>query len=341
MEECFSTGTRVTLKDIAEKTGVSINTVSRALKNKEDISVSTRNRIQKTAEKMGYISNSIAGSLRSGYSKTIAVLVGDISNPHFSILVKEIESSMRKHDYTTLILNTDEDNEKERKSLLSALSKKVDGIILCPSQENEDNILFLKNTGVPFVLIGRWFEELDTDYVICDDVKGGYLATKHLIECGHRKILFLNSMHHISSAKERLQGYKQALKEYDIPFSDSLVRETGAKTGICREIMSSVLEEKLSFSAIFAFNDMMAWECMSVLHMHGLRVPQDIGIVGFDNIQSRMLFPCPLTTISTFKSKLSHKAVDILLERMNQLNGSRNYNEVIDTQLIVRGSTSM
>lgn len=330
---------KITLKDIARETGYTINTISRALKDKEDISEATRKLIKEKANDMGYIRNSIAGSLRSGITKTIAIILGDISNPHFAILVKEIETTARKHNYNTFIINTDENNELEEEAIHAALGKNVDGIIICPTQKSEDNIKFLKKTGVPFVLIGRYFKNIESDYVVCNDVEGGYLATKHLIEKGHKRILFLNGPGYISSAFERHEGYKKALSENGIQYESGLVHEIFITSGESSRIVRKILESGVEFTAVFAFSDMIAWETVYTLNKYGLNVPQDIAIVGFDNIQSKLSFPFPLTTVSTSKSKMSRRAVDILLKKINSKEEESYIKDVIETKVIIRGSS--
>lgn len=330
---------KVTMKDIAEKTGFTINTVSRALKDKDDISEATRKLIKDTAKSMGYISNSIAGALRSGATKSIAVILGDISNPHFSIIVKEIETAARKHGYSTFIINTEENSSLEYEAISSALGKKVDGIIICPTQRSKENIEFLKKAGVPFVLIGRYFSDIETDYVVCDDVNGGYQATMHLIEKGHKRILMLNGPSYISSAAERHEGYRKALGDSGIQYDKSLVYEMSITAGESKRIVRKILEEGIKFTAVFAFSDMIAWETIHVLHKYGIKVPQDVAVIGFDNIQSKLSFPFPLTSISTSKSKMSRRAVDILLKRINNNNETGVINAVIDTKVVAREST--
>ena len=139
---------RVTLADIAKKCGVSVNTVSHALKDKPDISKKTTERIKKTAEKMGYIQNASASFLRSGFSKSIAIIVGDISNPHFSIMIKEMEQAARTEGYTCFVLNTDENEDLEKEAIVAAISKNVDGIVICPTQKSTKNIEFIKKSGI-------------------------------------------------------------------------------------------------------------------------------------------------------------------------------------------------
>ena len=331
---------QVTLKDIAARAGYTINTVSRALKDKDDIAVETRKRIQEIAEDMGYIRDTLAGALRSGTTKTIAVILGDISNPHFSIMVREIESSARKQSYNTIILNTDEDSGIEREAIKSAISRKVDGIIICPTQKDDKNVRFLQAQGVPFVLIGRHFKRIEADSVVCDDEAGGRLATEHLLGLGHRRILFLNGPSEISSAEERLRGYKRALSAARVPFSPDLVREVPIVAGDCRHIIYEVCDEKLQFSAVVAFSDLIAWEAMYALQKRGLENPRDYSIVGFDNIQSKFFFPFPLSSVGSSKTTMARRAFDVLIRRLNAESDQPPSSIVLETKLAARCSTA-
>jgi LacI family transcriptional regulator len=328
----------VTMKDISDQTGFSVNTVSRVLKSKDNISDQTRNIIMKTAKEIGYIGNSIAGSLRSGETKTIAIIVSDVSNPLFGIMVKEIENELRKSNYCTFVLNSDEKYLQEEQAVNLALSKKVDGIIICPAQSRKDDIEMIRKNGTSFVLMGRHFEDIDTDYVVWDDKKGGYLATSHLIERGHSHILFLNGPRFISSAGERLEGYCKALADHHLDYNPLLVRQTKVNSGECLRLFNKLKEEKVVFTAVFAFNDILAWEAVSVLTRLGIRVPEDKAVVGFDNIQSELEIPFSLTTVNTPKALMAKKVVKILLDKLSG-KGSNIVHEVIDTRLVIGSST--
>lgn len=308
----------VTLKDLAEKTGYSVNTISRALRGKDDISDATIEKIKTVAKEMGYINNTIASSLRLGYTNTIAVILGDISNPHFAIMTKEIENHAKHLGYSSFLLNTNENSDREREAIKTAINKNVDGIIICPVQENDDNIRFLMDSGVPFIQIGRYTENLPASYVVCDDVQGGYLATKYLLEKGHRDILFLNGPSYISSARERRSGYEKAFREKGLDIDTELIQEISVSESNVTEIMDQAELRKLHYTAVFAFSDSVAWEVWTWFHQHGYRVPEDYSIIGVDHIQSRMAIPFALTTISSYKAKMSITAVDCLNCKIRQ-----------------------
>lgn len=304
---------QTTLRDLAAAAGVSINTVSRALRGKEDIAEKTRERIKKLAAQMGYINNMIASSLRLGYTNTIAVLVGDISNPYFAVMMKEIEERARFLGYSSFLINTGENDDIERQAILSALNKNVDGIIICPAQQKDDNIKYLKKHGPPFVLIGRRFHNIATDYVVCDDELGGYLATRSLIERGHRKIMMINGPTHISSARERLAGYRRAMREAG---RRPLVREVGLAGEGCEALVDELATGRPRVSAVFAFSDLLAWKFWAALSNRGLTVPDDYSLIGFDHIQSRLPVPGRLSSVSSYKGNMSVAAVDLLVARI-------------------------
>ncbi len=329
---------KATLKDIALATGYSVNTVSRALRDKDDIAFDTRQHIKDVAVQMGHINNTIASSLRLGYTNTIAVILGDVSNPHFSIMMKEIEGCVRKEGYSSFLLNTNEDEELELAAIQSALNKNVDGIILCPTQKSDANIRYLQSMGVPFVLIGRRFTELDTDYVICNDALGGYQATKFLLDKGHRRILMMHGPDYISSARERLAGYRHAYAEYGLPVDEALVQEAPVTVRGRDQLLQQFAQIQSGFSAIFAFSDLLAWDVWSCLRQRGVRVPQDCSLVGFDHIQSRLPMPFLLTSVSSYKGRMSMEAARLLVKKIKSQEEGPCEHIIINTK-IAEGET--
>lgn len=327
-----------TLKDIARRTGYSVNTVSRALRDKDDIASTTREKIKQIACEMGHVNNTLAASLRLGYTNTLAVILGDVSNPHFAIMMKEIEEYARKQGYISFLLNTNEDEEVEFMAIQTALNKNVDGILLCPTQKSEKNIEYLQKTGVPFVLIGRRYEGMALSYVICNDELGGFQATRELLDKGHRKILMLNGPHCISSANERLAGYQRAFREAGIEVDERLIREVPALSGSCERVIEQLVQEHQEFTAIFAFSDMIAWDAWKSLQKRNIRIPEDCSLIGFDHIQSRLPLPFDLTSVSSHKGTMSIASVDVLL-RLIRTEGEEKVEEVVIDTRIVEGST--
>ncbi len=328
---------KVKLKHIAEKAGVSINTVSRALNDKKDISEKTKGKIRSIAKDMGYIPDAVAGSLRRGSTKTIAVIIPDILDPLMAIWVKDIATRLGKEGYNIFVLNTDEDYKRENEAVMLALSKKVDGIIICPCQKDNKDIIFLNKKKLPFVLLGRRFTNISTDYVVSDDIRGGYIAAKYLLDQGRKKILFLNGHRYISSADERYQGYKKAFQERGYRLEPSLIHEIDNTSGNSIKAIKKIIGKGIGFDGVFAFSDLMAWEVIYFLQKIGKDIPKEIEVVGYDNIQSRFYYPYSLTSINYPKRKAAYLAVEILLGRISSLDEKAAYSQhVIETGLFKR-----
>lgn len=308
---------RVTLADIAKECGVSVNTVSHALKDKPDISKKTTEYIKQTAEKMGYIQNSSASFLRSGRSKSIAIIVGDISNPHFSIMIKEMELTAREEGYTCFVLNTDENAEIERQAIVAAISKNVDGIVICPTQKSDKNIKFLMKSKIPFTLIGRHFSDLKTNYVVCDDENGGYLAGEYILKSGGEKIAIINADTYISSAKDRLLGIKRCFEDKGILLEKEDIYTISVGEFDHRKIFKEISEK--GYDSAICFSDVIALEFLSYLG-------KDMNIVSFDNIRSKFAMPVEFQSVTSSKIKMSHEAMKILIDAIN---GDEKIKEVI------------
>ncbi len=327
----------VTLNDIARETGYSVNTVSHALHDKPDIAQKTKDYIRSVADEMGYIANTSAASLRSGKSRSAAIIIGDISNPHFSIMIKEMEGALRTNGYNAIIMNTNEDEQLERQAIISAISKNVDGIILCPVQQTKSNVEYLSSLSIPYVLIGRRFFDIDSNYVICDDQNGGFVAMEHLIRLGHRNILFLNAPQHISSAKERLAGIHHALEAYA---NESCTLHTEIVSPLDSErVVSELLHTHRDCTAVLCFSDIIALQVCRFLHQMGLSVPTDVSVMGFDNIASKYYFPLMISSVTSSKTKMSGKAVEVLLQELNGSNANPKQ-MVLPTKIVEWDSTA-
>lgn len=325
---------RVTLKMIAEETGYTINTVSHALKGKADISAKTTEIIRQKAQEMGYINDMTASSLRSGFTRTIALILPNVANPFWAVLIKGINLELYKAGYTSLIMDTDENSILEYRAAQSAISRKVDGIILCPNQLDTKAIELIEKHHIPYILLGRKFDDLDTSYVVWDDENGGFLATSHLLSLGKRKILFLNGPRHISSSTERFRGYCRALASYQVPYQSSLVAETTISAAGDNEDLLQILRQDLDFDAIFSFSDFIAWEVMVLLPSLKKKDLRQIPIVGFDDIQSDLRLPLSFTTIGADKELEAKKVVESLLNMIREPESEERYQITMPTHLV-------
>lgn len=295
---------RVTLADIAKACGVSVNTVSHALNDKPDISEQKKEEIRKLAEEMGYIGNSAASFLRTGKSRCIGIIIGDIVNPSFSVNIRLLENEFRKYGYSCMVFDSGEDEKIERQAIIEAIGKSVDGIILCPSQQSEENVRFLIERQIPFVLMGRRFSEIDTNYVICDDHDSGRQAAEYLIKKGCKKIAHLMVNTYVSSSRERLDGAMGVYQKYGIEFKKKDCFFVSAGKNSHEKVMKQILEK--DYEGVVCFNDILAMEFMTY-------AKRKIEIVSFDGIRSHFFVPCDFASIGTNKEDFCHALLDVLL----------------------------
>lgn len=325
----------ITLKMVAERAGVSVNTVSRAINNKSDINEETKKRVLKVAQELGYVQNATAVALRTKKTRTLGVVIADNRNPFYAEVLNGIEEAAREKNYHIILANTQRDYQKEEEAINLLLAKRVDGLLITPVQDRNDDIKNLIEANIPFVIVGRDFKNIEVDAVYNDEVKGGFLATKYLIKKGHKRIALINGFLHKSPARGRLEGYKKALKEYGIPFDDSLVSvgDIDVKDGY--ERTKQLLEKGLNFTAIFAYNDMMAFGAMRAIKEKGLRIPEDIGLVGYDDIPFSSLISPSLTTIRLKKQELGVESLKLLLSRIN-VSRKKTKKIMLDVELKIR-----
>lgn len=322
---------RVTLKDIALKAGTSANTVSLALRDSPLLADDTKKRIQQIARNMKYVNNALAGSLRSGCSHTIAIILGDISNPLFAIKIKELEGYFRARNYKTLILNTDEDPDQELSAAQTVIGNHVDGVVICPCQKSRQSLELMQEYNLPFVLMGRAAKEDDAfDSVVWNDRKGGMLATQYLVKRGCKRILMLGASDYISSAAERERGYRDALKEAGLPFDPTLVCRCAPFQADISLQLDRLHAEGVEYDGLFCFSDLIAWEAARYHRDHPLP------LVGFDDIQAFYSVPFDMTSIGANVKDEVRTVAELLLGRLAASEPRPAVHRVIDTFLVSR-----
>ena len=297
---------KITLSDIAQKTGFSVNTVSHALKDKSDISKETKKYINDTAVAMGYIPNISAGVLRGGKTMSVAIITDNSATPYYAEVIKEAERFLHKKGYSLLLMNTYGDEELERSAIIRALSQNVDGIILSPVQKSDANIDFLKENGTPYILSGR--KDKKSAYVAPDDAECGYQAARHLIDLGHSKILFVNAP---DFADGSLSGIEKAFKETSLSLDGLFV-----KTLSISDDIEEIISERPDFSAVICFDDTIAAKVYRRLRLTGKNIPEDISIIGFGSISDYAAIP--ITSVGVTPSQLALEAAASLLDMINK-----------------------
>jgi LacI family transcriptional regulator len=313
----------------------------RQVNNKPDINKDTKRAILQTAEKLGYRPNRLARGLRSNKTYTIGVIVADISNPFFGAVVKGIQDEAQKHNYSIILQGSDEEYDKEVEAIQVMLAERVDGLLITPVQARTETIKRLGESDLPFVLLARQFDDLDADYVVPDNVRGGFLATEHLISLGHERIALVNAPLCISSAKNRLKGYKKALTQYGIDIDESLITSQALTAKAGYRAVEPMLRRRDRPTAVFTYSDFVAFGVMKAIRGLGLRIPEDIAVVGFDDIEFSTCLEVPLTTIRSPKEELGRKAIMVLNQKLTGGGSDDDRKVTMGVSLIVRRSTCL
>jgi len=327
---------RITIKDVAEQAGFSINTVSRALNDQPAINPETRDKILTVAHDLGYRPNKMAQALRSQKTKTIGIVVTDIANPFFSRLVKAIGAQARDNDYSIILADTDEDLDKEREAIQLMLAEQVDGLLLTPVQTSAETVEALLADAFPFVLLGRHFLDLETPFVDSDDVRGGGLAAAHLIDQGCERVAIINGPAHISSARHRLLGYRRALEDHGrAPLPGHVLEHAITMQDGYRLALRLFESGPTRPDGVFVYSDLVALGAMQAARELGLRIPEDVALVGYDDIEFSSFLDIPLTTVRIPKAELGKQALSILQQLM-QGETPAPAQVKLDVELVVR-----
>lgn len=332
----------VTLKDIAEELNLSVNAVSRALRNMSDIGPETTKLVQETAQRLGYRKNLAASYLKTAKSMMLGIIVPDICNPVFSYMYKSLEKKCIEKNYTLMLGNSNENFKQEALMIENMVAHGVDGIFIVPSKESQTRYSFLEQANIPYVLLQRKNALDKTNFVQSNDYVGGYLAAEHLYSLGHREFLLVFTNMKISSAHERYNGFIAYLKKKGLSEKNvQLLECDSTRAGGC-EVTKGWLKAQdikaLSATAIFCFSDYIAYGVYSALFEYGLNVPQDVSVIGYDNNEYSGIIHPKLTTVDILPYDIGKHSAKLMLDLIK--NESKEANGiVISPRLIVRSST--
>ncbi len=327
-----------TLADIARALGVSKMTVSRAINNHPEISPETRARILEAAHRMNYRPNQFARALTTNRSGLLGVIVPDLMHSYFAEICRGIETVAKPLGYQNLICSTDEDAANEEDEI-EALLPRTDGLILASSATPDDTKFYRRilREHARLVLIDRQIAGLKCSSVTTDDVKVGVLATEHLISLGHRRVGHLKGTA-ASTAQMRFEGYKRALAKHRIALEESLVRECGFTETDGYQSMKEWIANGDVPSALFAANDPAAIGAMTALTEAGLRIPDDVAIVGGGNIHYGDMLRVPLTTVAWSTSEMGQSAARLLVAMVESKKRTREQHIIVEPELVLRES---
>ncbi len=334
---------KTTIYDIAKKLNITAATVSRALNGNSKISEATRKLVAETAKEMNYEQNKLAQALKSGKSYNVGVIVPRIDSNFFASVIRGIEEELYPKGYHVIICQTHDQEDLETGNINSLLNAQVDGILMSVSNAKADsdasfNALLKKN--VPLIFFDRKKEIKGISSVTIDDFKGAYDATKHLIDQGYRRIAHLSNDRSLLIFKNRYLGYKQAILDSGLEFDESLVIETHSKVLEGRKTMKKLLDLENRPDAIFSASDFTALGAIQEIKAHGLKIPEDISVVGFSNEPFTRFMELSITSVDQSPIEMGRLAAQVFLEEVNNDKRIKSEKQVVLTpELIIRKSS--
>lgn len=329
-----------TIYDIAKIVGVSTATVSRALNNKGYVSEDLKRKIWKVAEELNYVPNAHARSLMSKRSLMISLIIPDIVNPFFSLVARGVGDAAERYGYSLLICNTDGSRFTEKKYVQMYRERQVDGIIFVASESSGSYLQDLVNDNIPIVVADRYVEGIKVDMFLNDNVGGAKEGVAHLIRLGHQRIATIRGPQTTQTGIDRYRGYKEALEDNGLMVLPEYVRDGDYKEISGYREAKKLLQLKEPPTAIFAANDLMALGALYAVEEAGLKVPQDMAVVGYDDIPIASAVRPKLTTVAQPKYELGQLAAERLFELLDEEDGSRSPETVVlQPRLVIRESS--
>lgn len=304
------------IEDVARQAGVSTATVSRVLSGKPYVSDDLRERVQSAVQELNYRPSRVARSLRVQRSSIIGLIVSDIQNPFFTAVVRAAEDAAYQQKYSVFLCNSDENTEKETMYLELMVAEHVAGVILSPTLGQNDMYRHLAEMGVPVVAIDRRVTNVDMDSVLVDNVSGAREIVRHLLEMGHRRIGAVIGTPASSTGEERLRGYAEALHSYGLDVEPELIRTGMPRIAGGHAFTHELLSLPNPPTAIFAGNNLLTIGALSAIHQRGLRIPEDIALAAFDEMDWTPFVKPALTVVEQPTYALGRTAVELLLQRM-------------------------
>lgn len=331
-----------TISDVAKMAGVSTTTVSHILNGTRYVSEELKERVEKAISTLGYRPNSLARGLRRGESKTIGLIVPDNSNPFFAEILRLIENIGYSRGYSVILCNSDSDTAKEAAYTELLHEKQVDGIIFIATNNSAEHLEQLSRKGIPIVVVDRDISLENTDVILADNFQGGYEATRYLISLGHRRIACVGGSYRLLSGEERVNGYLKALAEARIPVDPAYLVHGDFRYKSGEQAMIELLSRPVKPTAVFACNDLMALGAMTALRNAHFALPNQMSLVGFDDISLTSMVSPSLTTVAQPVEDMAQLAIDLLINRIQ--NKTEEYpakRVVLPTELVIRESCSI
>ncbi|MED5617665.1 LacI family DNA-binding transcriptional regulator [Ideonella sp. BN130291] len=306
----------ITIKDVAQHAQVSVTTVSHVINGTRFVSEAARVRVQQAIDALNYVPSALARSLKSSRTHTVGMMIPNSSNPYFAEIIRGIEDTCFDAGFNVILCNSDDDPQKQATYVRVLTEKQIDGLIVLSSGGDLELLDTLRSTHMPQVVVDREIDDLAADLVEVNHEAGGYLATQHLLQLGHTRIACISGPQSLSSSRQRVEGYQRALREAGIAADPQLLRAADFTSAGGHQAMGSLLARKHQPSAVFASNDLMAIGAVCAAASAGFSIPEDISIVGFDDIALAAYSNPPLTTVVQPKHQTGELAAQLLLQRI-------------------------
>jgi len=302
--------------DVARRAGVSISTVSRVLNGRDHVNEDVIARVRQAAQELQYQPSRAARALRAKQTTIIGLLITDIQNPFFTALVRGVEDVAQRNGFSLILCNSDEDPQKERQYIEVLCAEQVAGAIITPTREQQRTLKLFQEHNVPIVTVDRKVKGNEIDAVLVDNQRGAREATAHLIDNGYRRIGIISGPITTTTGRERLEGYRQALRDAGVEHDLSLERMGSFKEESGRQLTCELLDLEQPIDALFVANNLMTLGALTALHERHKRIPEDIGIVGFDEMQWSSLSAISLTTVTQPVYEIGSTAALRLFQRL-------------------------
>ncbi len=329
---------KATIKDVASLSGVSTATVSHVLNGTKNISAKVQEQVYRAIDQLQYQPNNIAKSLRVQKTRTIGVMISDITNPFFSLVVKAIENEFALYKYNVLLCNTDQNSAKEKMYLDILLGKRVDGLIVSSASGEGEHFQNLNGVDIPVVFLNRYPDKVYSASIVTDNFKGAYMATAHLIDHGYSSIAVIAGPQNIMTGRDRLSGYTKALEDHGLPYREQWVVIGDFEIESGYKAMETLLRSDPKPQAVFVSNNQMTLGAYKYLKENGVAIPRDLAVVGYDDAVWGTVVEPPLTTIRQPSEELGKCAAKHI---MDYINGEKTIEKGItylEPELILRQS---
>lgn len=331
----------ITIYDIAKKANVSAMTVSKVINHTGRISSATRERVQQVIDELGYIPNSNARSLVLQRTQMLSLLITDITNPFYTTLARGAEDAAHLRGYRLLFGNSDEDYNKEKDYVDAILSTRVDGVLFAPAGDRSlTHLKQLQERHIPFVFLDRTVPGITSDIIAGDSLEGAIELIRYLVQLGHRRIALVNGSSEVSTARLREEGYIEGLREVGADIDPELVLRIGYRDFSDEEGLDRLLSQPDQPTAIFAANNMLAIGVIRLLRKRGLRVPEDISVVCFDDLDLASAFDPFLTVAAQPAYEFGFQGVQMLIDRIEGKAPSEAQTVILPSELRIRASAS-